>query len=235
MMSFATVQRYVRHRELKTILAVLFVAALGWGFTELAAVVMSGSTMAVDETILLALRSPGELSDPVGPRWLEEMGRDFTALGGVAVLTLLTMLVSGYLALQGKKRAALFVVGAVVSGVALSAALKVGFDRPRPDLVPHGSIVYTKSFPSGHSMMSAVTYLTLGALLMRTQRRTSTRVFLFLGAVFLTVLVGMSRVYLGVHWPTDVLAGWTAGAMWAATCWIAARRLQREGHVEATA
>jgi undecaprenyl-diphosphatase len=114
----------------------------------------------------------------------------------------------------------------------LSTGLKMGFERPRPDLVPHATQVYTASFPSGHAMLSAVTYLTLGALLSRVQRRRRVKAF-FLGlALTLTLLIGLSRVYLGVHWPSDVLAGWCIGAAWASLCWFVALQLQRSGQVE---
>jgi undecaprenyl-diphosphatase len=114
----------------------------------------------------------------------------------------------------------------------LSTALKLGFARPRPDLVPHGVRVYTASFPSGHAMLSAVTYLTLGALLARVQPQRRVKAFLLGLAIALTVLIGMSRVYLGVHWPSDVLAGWCGGAAWASLCWFVALQLQRRGEVE---
>ncbi|MBR9904520.1 MAG: phosphatase PAP2 family protein, partial [Gammaproteobacteria bacterium] len=113
-----------------------------------------------------------------------------------------------------------------------STVMKLGFDRPRPDLVPHEAMVYTASFPSGHSMMSAVTYLTLAALLIRVQPALRLKAYLLILAILLTLLVGISRVYLGVHWPTDVLAGWTAGASWAALCWIVMRWMQRHGQLE---
>jgi undecaprenyl-diphosphatase len=150
----------------------------------------------------------------------------------VTTLTLLTAFVTGYLLLDGRRRMALFVCGSVVSGLILSNVLKAFFHRPRPDLVPFGSYVSTSSFPSGHSMLSAVTYLTLGALLARSHRRTRVRAFLLLFAGFVSFLVGLSRVYLGVHWPTDVLAGWTAGASWALLCWLVARRLQVHQAIE---
>jgi undecaprenyl-diphosphatase len=114
----------------------------------------------------------------------------------------------------------------------LSTVLKEVIDRPRPDLVPHGQHVYTKSFPSGHSMLSAVTYLTLGALLARLQKRRSLKLYALALAIFLSLAIGVSRVYLGVHWPTDVLAGWSAGAAWAVLCWVIARVLQQRGQVE---
>jgi undecaprenyl-diphosphatase len=127
---------------------------------------------------------------------------------------------------------ALFVCGSIASGLLASTLLKYFFDRPRPDVVPHAVYVSTSSFPSGHSMLSAVTYLVLGALLARSQERKLVKAYFLLGAVFLTVLVGVSRVYLGVHWPTDVLAGWTAGAVWALLCWLLARRLQSRHTLE---
>ncbi|RYZ98946.1 MAG: phosphatase PAP2 family protein, partial [Moraxellaceae bacterium] len=177
-------------------------------------------------------RNPADLSDPIGPRWVEEIGRDFTALGGNAVLTLLTLATVGFLIFEGKRRIAVVVLVATMGALSVSTALKYSFDRERPDLVPHGSVVYTASFPSGHSMLAASTYLTLGALLARVQQRRRMKVYILLVAITLTVLVGISRVYLGVHWPTDVMAGWIAGAGWALMCWLLARWLQQKGAVE---
>jgi undecaprenyl-diphosphatase len=137
-----------------------------------------------------------------------------------------------YLLMARKEATALLVIAAVVGGMMLSTALKLGFERPRPDLVPAGARVYTASFPSGHAMLSAVTYLTLGALLARVERRRRTKAFLLATAVAVVLLVGVSRVYLGVHWPSDVLAGWCVGAAWAALCWFVALQLQRRGQVE---
>jgi undecaprenyl-diphosphatase len=110
--------------------------------------------------------------------------------------------------------------------------LKYSIDRDRPALVPHGSVVYTASFPSGHSMLAASTYLTMGALLARVQRRRRIKAYILMVAITATLLVGISRVYLGVHWPTDVIAGWTAGTGWALLCWLLARWLQAHGAVE---
>ena len=218
--------------ELPTLVVVALVAGGIWSFAELADEVMEGETRTLDERLLLMLRDPADRADPLGPAWLEEMGRDFTALGGVGVLTLLNLAVFVYLVLQNKARSAVLVLAAIAAGLLLSTLLKIGFDRPRPDLVPYESAVYTASFPSGHSMMAAITYLTLGALLARVQPRRRLKAYLLLVAIALTLLVGLSRVYLGVHWPTDVLAGWTAGAVWALLCWLAARWLQRRGWVD---
>lgn len=211
-------------------IAVLFGG--GWAFLELADEVMEGKTLGIDERLLLSLRNPLDHSDPLGPEWLEEMARDFTSLGSTGVLTLIVLAVLGYLLLSRRFRAALFTLVAVPGGMLLSAMLKLGFDRPRPDLVPHETVVYTASFPSGHSMMSAVTYLTLAALLGRLHPQPQLKSYFLIVAAFLALLTGVSRVYLGVHWPTDVLAGWAAGAAWAALCWLIAGWLQRRGMVE---
>ncbi|MDI5891767.1 phosphatase PAP2 family protein [Halomonas rhizosphaerae] len=218
--------------EFGALLCVLVLFGGVWGFVELADEVSEGDTQSIDETLLLSLRNPADHTDPLGPGWLEELGRDFTALGGVGVLVLVSLGALGYLLLARRYRAALLAAVAVPGGILLSTMMKVGFDRPRPDLVPHDSIVYTASFPSGHAMMSAVTYLTLAALLVRVQPELRLKAYILVLAILLTLLVGMSRVYLGVHWPTDVLAGWTAGAAWAALCWLAMRWMQRRGQVE---
>ena len=219
-------------RELLTLVLLALVTAGVWGFAELADEVVEGSTRVLDTQLLLTLRNPENSAEPLGPAWLEEMGRDFTALGGVGVLTLLTLAALSYLLLLGKPKLMLFVLVAVGGGLLLSTLLKLGFDRPRPELVPHGSYVYTASFPSGHSMLAATVYLTLGALLVRAQPRRRLKAFILASSILVTLLVGVSRVYLGVHWPTDVLAGWALGATWALLCWLVAHALQNRGHVE---
>jgi undecaprenyl-diphosphatase len=221
-------------REFFTLALVLLVATAVWGFIELADEVIEGETRAMDRAILLALRNPHDLSDPLGPKWLEELFRDFTALGGVGVLVFISLGVAGYLVLQRKYRALLLLFVAVAGGMLLSSALKAGFARPRPDLVPHGAYVYTASFPSGHALMATATYLTLGALLARILPDRRTRLFLLAMAIVLSLLVGISRVYLGVHWPSDVAAGWMAGSAWALLWWLVARWLQRRRVVEET-
>jgi undecaprenyl-diphosphatase len=211
--------------ELAVLLAIAGIAAGIWVFGLIAGEVMEGGTQAFDRSLLLAMRRPADHA-PIGPQAWQGVARDITALGGEAMLALLTLITGGFLVLDGKKHMALFVCGSVTSGLLVSEILKVLFHRPRPDLVPYAVYVSTASFPSGHSMMSAVTYLTLGALLARSRERTLLKAYVLLVAALLTFMIGVSRVYLGVHWPTDVLAGWAAGAAWAALCWLVARWVQ---------
>ncbi|NLX06711.1 MAG: phosphatase PAP2 family protein [Phycisphaerae bacterium] len=218
--------------EVLALVAVLVVVAGAWAFLEVTGEVIEGDTQAMDERIVLAMRNADDLSDPIGPRWLEEMARDITGLGGMAVLGLMTAGVCGYLLLRRQHWAVGFVLVAVVGGVVLSLFLKSLFDRPRPEVVPHLSYVRTASFPSGHSMLSAVVYLTLGALLARMVTPWRYKLYFLAAALVTTGLVGLSRVYLGVHYPTDVLAGWSAGLVWATLCWLGLFLLQRRGKVE---
>jgi undecaprenyl-diphosphatase len=216
-------------REWPVLAGLLLAAAAFWAFIELADEVREGATSRLDRAILIALRSSADPQVMLGPRWLHEMVRDFTGLGGTGVLTLVTLSVSAYLVLEGKRQEALVLLVAVGGGLLISTLLKAGFDRPRPDLVPHGSIVMTASFPSGHSMLSAVTYLTLGAISARLREDRRVKIYIIVVAVLTTMLVGISRIYLGVHWPTDVLAGWTIGAAWALLCWFSTLFLQARG------
>ena len=222
--------RWIGGHSLAVIAAVLIVAGGTWGFVALAGEVVEGDTQAFDVRAVEALRHPD--GSQIGPGWLREMGRDATALGGILFLTLLAAIVVGFLLIRGQRGAAGFVAASTAGAWLASSALKWGFDRPRPDVVPQLSVVYTSSFPSGHSMLSAAVYLTLGGLLARFVRGEAVKAYLLGCAVFLTLLVGVSRVYMGVHYPTDVLAGWTAGAVWAMLCWLAARWLQQRGGVE---
>lgn len=217
--------RLYRDREFRTLVLILGSMLALFGFARITGKMLEGQTGGMDRLVLLALRSSGDPADPLGPPWIEELMRDFTALGGIGVLGLLILAVVGILLGLGRRWLAGYVGLAVAGGLACSLALKYVIDRPRPDLVPYGSLVMTSSFPSGHSMMAAVVYLTLGALLARCVQADWLRTYILLCSLALTLLVGISRMYLGVHWPTDILAGWLAGAAWAMLCWLGARRL----------
>lgn len=214
-----------RRIEPRILSALIGLAGLVFLFVSVAEDVLEKESHAFDRVILLSLRSADDLSLPIGPHWLEPVFRDITSLGGVTVITLMTVLTTIYLIAAGKYRSGVLVAIAIALGSIVSSLLKYVFERARPDVVPHLVEVQTLSFPSGHAMMSAVAYLTLGALVARAQSSWRLRIFVFSVGVILTLLIGISRVYLGVHWPTDVLAGWVAGAAWALTFWLVAEAL----------
>lgn len=201
-----------------TLLTVALLASSVLTFLALARLVTRSSTADFDSAVLLMMRNPADLADPVGPIWFEELMRDVTGLGGVGLLTFITLAVAGFLALGGSLRNSIALILAVGSGVMLSSLLKYGFDRPRPDLVAYGTRIYTSSFPSGHAFMAAMVYLTVGIMLARKFEPRRLRIFILAISILVTLAVGASRIYLGVHWPTDVIAGWSIGAGWALLC-----------------
>ena len=214
---------------LLTRLAILFGA---FGFIALACAVRAGMTKQFDERLVLAARDPADPERILGPVALEEVARDLTALGGVVALCLVTAAVSGYLLICHKFHALALLLSATLGGLLLSTVLKESSHRARPAIVPHKSQVMTSSFPSGHSLNSAVVYLTLGSMLGGLSQQRRLKLYFFGVALLLTLLIGVSRVYMGVHFPSDVMAGWFAGLAWALSCSLAARRLRQRGLVE---
>lgn len=220
------------HGNFILLVSTLIVAGGVWGFITLADEVVEGETQHFDEWAIKALRQDGNLAVPIGPTWMHEVGRDATALGGVAVLGGMTLAVAGYLLMVKKYHAMWLVLSATTGGLVISTLLKWMFSRERPQLVPHLSVVHTASFPSGHAMLSTAVYLTLGVMLARLVPNRAAKIYFMGLAIFLAFLIGVSRVYMGVHYPTDVLAGWTAGLVWATLCYGVARQLQVRGTVE---
>ncbi len=214
-------KQLLKRIESRALILVIGAAGALWGFFNIASEVNEGETKALDTHLLLMLRNAAEPSDPIGSRALQESMRDVTALGGVTVITLVTT-VALMLFLMHRKlwHAAIFAATVTLAFVS-SELLKDAYDRPRPDLVPHGSYVYSSSFPSGHSTLSAAVYLTLAVLISSLEPNRATKRTVFALAGLLVVGIGFSRVYLAVHWPSDVLAGWSLGGAWALIAWVA--------------
>lgn len=211
----------LKRPEAKTLAVWIALFGAPWLFFTVAEEVGEGETEAIDRALILAFRNPADLADPIGPRWFEEAMRDITALGGFTVLTITTLVAGLLLLFHDRRRQALIFVATVVLAQVSSEVLKAFYDRDRPSLVTHGSHVYSQSFPSGHSTLAAATFFTLAAILASLEARKRTKAVILSLAILFVVGVGISRVYLGVHWPSDVLGGWALGASWAFLAWVA--------------
>jgi undecaprenyl-diphosphatase len=212
--------------------SVLALLCCVWVFFWVADQVTHTRTQHLDEQVLRRLREPGPPWRPVGPAWLPDAMRDLTSLGSAPVLIFFVLAAAAALLARRQHHALALLLLATVGAQALNALLKDAFDRPRPELALRLADARSTSFPSGHAMDSAVIYLTLAALLARLVRHRPMKLY-FLGlALLLSLIVGVTRVYLGVHYPSDVLGGWIAGLAWALLCWTVASYLQRRGSVE---
>ncbi len=189
----------------------------------LAARVGQGDAFALDRRLLLGLR--GTDGAPVGSARFASMVRDVTALGSTTVLTIVVAFVALLLASIGRWRTGALVALGCATGSWANVLFKQAVARARPDLVPHLMAETSNSFPSGHAANSAIVYLTLATLAWPLLRRWQARAFAMAAAAALVVAIGISRVYLGVHWPSDVLAGWLFGALWAIGWWRVALRV----------
>jgi undecaprenyl-diphosphatase len=217
--------------EGRLLAAIAIISGLVLAFLQIADEMVEGEMEAFDQSILMLFRDPTNIDQLIGPVWVHEMVRDITALGSFSLLGLIVVAVCSYLLLAGMRSAALLVAISVIGGTILSTLLKMGYARPRPDLLVM-SEQFTASFPSWHAMLSAVTFLTLGALLARFAPNRPLQALSVFLAIFLTLLVGASRLYMGVHYPSDILAGWCLGAAWALLCSTVGAVLQRRGSVE---
>lgn len=207
--------------------AILAILALGVSaFLAIADEVAEGEIRALDSQLFLLLRDPADPSRPLGPPWLQEAALEITALGGYALIILALGVLTGLLVVTRRYGPALYAVLSVALGALVSHGFKQYYARPRPDLVDHLDTVHTASFPSGHAMITTVAYLTLAALVVRFFDDLRVRIYVVCVALFIAVLVGLSRVYLGVHWPSDVAAGWALGIAWACVTWLAVAALQ---------
>lgn len=186
---------------------------------------LAGESLHFDAALLRALRLSDDPATPVGPPWLLQSAIDISALGGFTVLWMLGLAAVGYLLLLGNRVQALGIAASLAGASLINSALKGLFGRDRPDLVPHLTYADSASFPSGHAMISAAIYLTIGLALAQAQTSSAARTWLVGLSVLLVVMIGASRVFLGVHWPTDVMAGWAFGALWALLVFVIERRI----------
>ena len=209
---------------MRLLVAIIACGAVLWGFFEIADEVLESRV--IERWLLLAFRTTADPAVPIGPVWLEGAVRDITALGSYTVLGLVTLATATGCWLAGRRSLAVFVLAAAIGAVIWVESLKLLFARPRPEVVPHGVMVHTLSLPSGHATATTAIYLTQALILASYQTRRRLRVLIVATAVIVSLLVGCSRVFLGVHWPSDVAAGWTLGGAWALLCWIVAVRLR---------
>lgn len=207
---------------------ILLCCGLGVFFT-VAFLVMNDLTDEIDRQIILTMRNSSDLSDAGGPVWFQETAAELTALGGYPILILISIFVVIALLIGRKASAAFFLSVTLISGSVVSSLLKLLFNRPRPDLVDHLDKTFTSSFPSAHAMVSMIAWLTLAAVAVRFMKSRPLRIYVLWGAVTIALMIGMTRVYLGVHWPSDVIAGWAMGLTWASFSWLIADAFSRRG------
>ena len=207
----STVKEFLARTETRFLLVFLAGSSALGMFALLTGEILEGDTAAIDRRILIAFRTPGHLDKLVGPRWLQESARDITALGGFTILALISVAAIVGLLAQRRRWQAVWFGASVLIAQGTAEAIKAAAARPRPELVTHFDLVYSSSFPSGHAMMSPVVYLTLaGATAARLTTRRG-KLAIISAAIGLVAAIGVSRIYLGVHWPTDVLGGWILG------------------------
>ena len=207
-------------------LAALLVVALGvMTFIEVADDMTEADGRAVDQAVLHWLQPVA--GEPRGPWWLHEAAADLTSLGGISVLTLFALVALAFLLIQRKRLSAALLAVGLAGGVALSEGLKALFERERPPAAYQAVETLNASFPSGHALLSTVFYLTLGVMLTRAFPRRRLKAFVLGVAMLIAGLVGLTRVYLGAHWASDVVAGWCAGAAWSMALWLVAWAVQR--------
>lgn len=227
MLNRVTLARLIRFARAEVAaLAALLVVTLGiMTFVEVADDMTEADGMAFDQAVLHWMQPAA--GDPRGPWWLKEAAADLTSLGGISVLGLFALIAFAFLLIQRKHLSALLLVVGLAGGVALSEGLKALFERARPPAAFQAVETLNASFPSGHALLSTVFYLTLGVMLTRAFPKRRLKAFVLGAAMVIALLIGLTRVYLGAHWASDVMAGWCAGAAWAMALWLVAYAVQR--------
>ena len=198
-----------------------------WSFLAIGNEMHEGELTGYDRWVLEVLRLPGQPHKAIGPHWLMECMRDLTALGGITVLSLVTVLSVIALVGHGRRLQALVLAICVVLAQLSSGLFKDVYERLRPSYAIYGDLPASMSFPSGHSTVATATYLILAVIVSSIETNRSMKALSFAVAAFLSILIGFSRVYLGVHWPSDVVAGWCLGAAWALVAAVTLRSIDR--------
>lgn len=214
--------------EIAAVTALMVLAGTILAFIEIADDMREGDGQRFDERVLAWMRPwPDDPGRPWGPWWLHEAAADITSLGGISVLGLFAVGAMGLLLLQKKRLSALLLAVGLAGGVALSEGLKAVFERERPPPAYQAVETLNASFPSGHALLATVFYLTLGVMLTRAFPQRRLKAYALGAGVTIALLVGLTRIYLGAHWASDVFAGWCVGAAWAVALWLFAYGVQR--------
>ena len=220
----------IRERRL-LLLAGLSVLLAVFGVVELTDDVLEGDTQALDETVLQWFRHAD--GTPIGPSWLPLAAQDLTALGSHSVLTLICVLAVGLCLMARRFDVLAMLTFSGVGATVINFGLKALFARPRPSIVEPLVDVHTYSYPSGHALMSFALYLSFAAVTAELAAGFRTRAYLVCGGLLIAGIVGMTRIYLGVHYPSDVIGGWAIGGAWALLCWIVAVLIKERRQVRA--
>ena len=217
----------VNELEMQALLIWLSIASALWAFIMLGSEIGEGDTGAFDRHLIGLLRTSGNGGEPIGPAWFKDSMRDVTALGGFTFLTLMTIVAVLSLLFHRKRREGIIVATTAISAQTSVEFLKYLYDRPRPGSILPQIHAYTASFPSGHTTESTAIFLTVATVIASLEANNNIKILSYTAATFMILAIGFSRVYLGMHWPTDVLGGWVLGTAWALAAWTALR--QRPG------
>ena len=194
-------------------------------FVEIADDMTDADGQAFDQMVLHWMQPVA--GQPRGPWWLHEAAADITSLGGIAVLTLFAVVALGMLLILRKWLSALLLLIGLAGGVALSEGLKALFQRERPPAAFQAVETLNASFPSGHALLSTVFYLTVAVMMTRAFPRRRLKAYVLGVGMAFALMVGLTRVYLGAHWASDVMAGWCVGAAWAMALWLVSYAVER--------
>lgn len=214
-MSLPKVRRLFAHVEARLLALWIGLVAAVWAFLALASELREGELTSFDTWVLLAFRHPNNPHQAVGPIWLTDGMRDITSLGSVTVLFLITAIAALILYIHDKKRHAAVLGAAIILSQLSDTLLKNFYGRVRPAFAVYGTPPVSLSFPSGHSTTATTAYFVLAMIAATLEVRTAVKVIFFAIAALLALSIGFSRVFLGVHWPSDVMAGWCVGGFWA--------------------